>query len=233
MDNKYTHKYLNRVLGNSKTRWEMIMVSHGWKQESVMMEGCQAARSARKTEAIQKALTYVYSPPSWKQMPQEKKSASSRPLNVTKKGPPEEGNGYRGETFKVTRARAFSQSKLKDIKALRLAEMNKKNRAENFKNAGYDPFSRRWTRLRNYYVPNATEGDETRYGRREAGGYKCTRGSWNRIKLALHNFDLLISLTELQKFGGATVGKCVPKNDGRRHSLTLTVGDYKPRRGLL
>ncbi|KAI3838193.1 hypothetical protein MKW92_019349 [Papaver armeniacum] len=67
------------------------------------------------------------------------------------------------------------QSKLKDTKALRLAEMNKKNRAENFKNAselkpvntgleageaGYDPFSRRWTGSRNYYTPNTTKGDE-------------------------------------------------------------------------
>uniref|UniRef100_A0A453K284 Plus3 domain-containing protein n=1 Tax=Aegilops tauschii subsp. strangulata TaxID=200361 RepID=A0A453K284_AEGTS len=50
---------------------------------------------------------------------------------------------------------------------IKLEEMNRKNRAENFKNAsemkavntslkageaGYDPFSRRWTRSRNYYA---------------------------------------------------------------------------------
>lgn len=31
----------------------------------------------------------------------------------------------------------------------------------------------------------------------------------------------------------ATVGCKVPENDGRRHALTLTVSDYKRRRGLL
>ena len=65
----------------------------------------------------------------------------------------------------------------------------------------------------------------------------------------LHNFELPISLSVLQKFGGAqgaqagfmarkqrieaTVGCRVPDNDGRRHALTLTVSDYKRRRGLL
>ncbi|KAF8409300.1 hypothetical protein HHK36_005374 [Tetracentron sinense] len=68
------------------------------------------------------------------------------------------------------------QPKEKDSKAVRLAEMNRKNRAENFKNAsemkpvntslkageaGYDPFSRRWTRSMNYYVSKAGGGDET------------------------------------------------------------------------
>ncbi|KAF9607033.1 hypothetical protein IFM89_030806 [Coptis chinensis] len=52
--------------------------------------------------------------------------------------------------------------------------MNKKNRDENFKNAsekkpvntsfkageeGYDPFSRRWTKSRNYFVSNSVTGD--------------------------------------------------------------------------
>ncbi|PPS04900.1 hypothetical protein GOBAR_AA15766 [Gossypium barbadense] len=65
----------------------------------------------------------------------------------------------------------------------------------------------------------------------------------------LHDFELPISLDVLRKFGGhegavagfmarkqrieATVGCRVPENDGRRHALTLTVSDYKRRRGLL
>ena len=65
----------------------------------------------------------------------------------------------------------------------------------------------------------------------------------------LHNFELPISLAALHKFGGphgapaayfarkqkieATVGYHVPEDDGRRHALTLTVSDYKRRRGLL
>ncbi|KAM7265733.1 hypothetical protein ACFE04_003416 [Oxalis oulophora] len=65
----------------------------------------------------------------------------------------------------------------------------------------------------------------------------------------LHDFDLDISLAMLQKYGGAhgaqdgylarkqrieaSVGYKVPENDGRGHALTLTIGDYKRRRGLL
>ncbi|XP_029126121.1 uncharacterized protein LOC114915479 [Cajanus cajan] len=67
---------------------------------------------------------------------------------------------------------ACRQAKQKDAKALKLAEMNRKNRFENFKNAselkpvntglkegeaGYDPFSRRWTRSRNYYASKPGE----------------------------------------------------------------------------
>ena len=66
----------------------------------------------------------------------------------------------------------------------------------------------------------------------------------------LHDFELSISLAELKKFGGtqeerrsvffdrkqkveATIGYQVPENDGRKHLLTLSISDYKRRRGLL
>ncbi|KAI3907541.1 hypothetical protein MKW98_016185, partial [Papaver atlanticum] len=305
MDNKYIHKYLNCVWGsdNSAARWEMIRVSNSPPLQSEFNEWVEA----KNRKLIQKALTYVYSAATVKQMLQEKKSASSRPLNVAaekdrlrREMDIAESRRDIGEAERI-RARLLElessrQSKLKDTKALRLSEMNKKNRAENFKNAselkpvntglkageaGYDPFSRRWTRSRNYYVPNATEGDETAAsadgdaaaevaaltfgsGSNVIGGLAATAAALEaaadagklvdtnapvdlgRESNSLHNFDLLISLTELQKFGGAqagfmarkqrieaTVGKCVPENDGRRHSLTLTVGDYKRRRGLL
>ncbi|RZC72309.1 hypothetical protein C5167_035480 [Papaver somniferum] len=321
MDNKYTHKYLNCVWGsdNSAARCEMIMVSDSPPLESEFNEWVEAVKHKdgrmpsrhevlEKQEAIQKALTYVYSAATVKQMLQEKKSASSRPLNVEaekdllrREMDIAESRRDTGEAERISarllELESSRQSKLKDTKALRLAEMNKKNRDENFKNAselkpvntglkageaGYDPFSRRWTRSRNYYVPNATEGDETAtsadgdaaaevaaltFGSASnvIGGLAATaaalKAAANAGKLvnapgdlgtesnSLHNFDLLISLTELQKFGGvqgaqagfmarkqrieATVGKCVPENDGWRHSLTLTVGDYKRRRGLL
>lgn len=70
---------------------------------------------------------------------------------------------------------ASQKAQERDAKAIRLAEMNKKNRAENLKNgselrpvnmslkagdAGYDPFSRRWTRSRNYYVTKAVDRNE-------------------------------------------------------------------------
>ncbi|MCL7036871.1 hypothetical protein MKW94_002364 [Papaver nudicaule] len=320
LDNKYTHKYLNCVWGseNSAARWQMIMISDSpplesefneWVEEVERRGGRMPSRQEvlEKQEAIQKALTYVYSAATVKQMLQEKKSASSRPLNVAaekdrlrREMDIAESRRDTGEVERI-RARLLElessrQSKLKDTKALRLAEMNKKNRAENFKNAselkpvntglkageaGYDPFSRRWTRSRNYYVPNATEGDEAAAavngdaaaevaalsGSNVVGGLAATAAALEAAADAgklvdtnapvdlgtesnsLHNFDLLISLTELQKFGGAlgaqagfmarkqrieaTVGKRVPENDGRRHSLTLTVSDYKRRRGLL
>ncbi|CAI9755149.1 unnamed protein product [Fraxinus pennsylvanica] len=64
---------------------------------------------------------------------------------------------------------ASRQTQGKDSKATCLAEMNKRNRVQNFKNASekkpvntslkageavYDPFSR-WTRSRNYYLSNS------------------------------------------------------------------------------
>ncbi|MCD7469327.1 hypothetical protein HAX54_008265, partial [Datura stramonium] len=63
----------------------------------------------------------------------------------------------------------------KDDKARRLAEINRKNGVEDFKNASelrlvnqllkygeaaYDPFSRRWTRSTNYFVISANEATE-------------------------------------------------------------------------
>ncbi|KAF9605988.1 hypothetical protein IFM89_021314 [Coptis chinensis] len=91
-------------------------------------------------------------------MLQEKKSVSSRPLNIA-----------------AEKERLRREMEGLDTKAVRLAEMNKKKRAVNFKMAsekkaintglkegeeGYDPFSRRWMRSRNYYVSNTAGGDE-------------------------------------------------------------------------
>jgi RNA polymerase-associated protein RTF1 len=150
--------------------------------------------------------------------------------------------------------------------------------------AGYDPFSRRWTRSRNYYVSkpggvapvangdaigaSATAisngaGDKvtTEFGMEataaaleaaaDAGKLVDTSAPVDQgtVSNILHNFELPISLAALHRFGGpqgaqagfmarkqrieATVGCKVPENDGRRHALTLTVSDYKRRRGLL
>ncbi|OVA19610.1 Plus-3 [Macleaya cordata] len=322
MENKFTHKYLNCIWGSesSAARWQMIMISDSpplekefneWVEEVERRGGRMPSRQdvLEKREAIQKTLTYVYSAATVKQMLQEKKSASSRPLNVAAEKDrlrrEMEVAESRRDGAEVERIRArlleletSRQSKVKDAKALRLAEMNKRNRAENFKNAselkpvntslkageaGYDPFSRRWTRSRNYYVADAAGGDEAvaaddgdlaaaaalSVGGVSNGGaglaataaaLEAAAGAGKLVDTnapvdlgtesnSLHNFELLISLAELQKFGGpqgahlgfmarkqrieATVGIRVPENDGRRHSLTLTVSDYKRRRGLL
>lgn len=321
LENRTTCKYLNVTWGNesSAARWQMAMVSDSppleeefkqWVREVERNGGRMPSKQdvLEKKDSIQKINTFVYSAATVKQMLQEKKSASSRPLNVAA-----EKDRLRRE-LEVAQSRhdevdmerikkrlqeleASRDSKVKDAKAIRLAEMNRKNRVENFKNAselkrvntslkageaGYDPFSRRWTRSRNYYISKPGEevtaeanGDKNGV----PGGANGEEGATGEVGMAateaaleaaagagklvdtnapldlgtesnmLHDFELDISLNALKKFGGpqgvlagfmarkqrieATVGCQVPENDGRRHALTLTVGDYKRRRGLL
>ncbi|XP_019058310.1 PREDICTED: LOW QUALITY PROTEIN: protein RTF1 homolog [Tarenaya hassleriana] len=318
LENKTTHKYLNVIWGNenSAARWQMAMVSDGhpleeeyrqWIREVERTNGRLPTKQdvSEKKEAIQRTNKFVYSAETVKQMLQEKKSASIRPLNVAA-----EKDKLRRELDvaqskndeaaiqrikgKIKQLEASRQKKEVDKKALRLAEMNRKNRAENFKNAselkpvntslkageaGYDPFSRRWTRSMNYYAGKNRENDETgvrenaeaesngRAATGESGLLAATAAALEAAAGAgklvdtrapmdqgaefniLHNFELPISLAPLQKLGGpqgvqkafmgrkqaieATVGCRVPENDGKRHGLTLTVSDYKRRRGLL
>ncbi|KAK3002946.1 hypothetical protein RJ639_019749 [Escallonia herrerae] len=326
LENKTTYKYLNVVWGNesSAARWQMAMVSDSlpvkeefdqWVKEVDRSGGRMPSKQdvLEKRAAIEKTNTFVYSAETVKQMLQEKKSATWRPLNVAaekdrlrrdmevalSKHDEAEVEKIKGRLLELEASR---QSQGKDTKAIRLAEMNRKNRVENFKNAsglkavnaglkageaGYDPFSRRWTRSRNYYVSkpgggddavaeengdataalvglNGSEADVTLINEAglvataaaleaaaDAGKLVDTSAPFNQgTELnKLHDFDLPISLAVLQKFGGpqgaqagfmarkqkieATIGCRVPENDGRRHALTLTVSDYKRRRGLL
>lgn len=325
LENKNTHKYLNVVWGNenSAARWQMAMVSDSapieeefkqWVREVERSGGRIPTKQdlLEKREAIKKINTFVYSAATVKQMLQEKKSASSRPLNVAlekdrlrrelevAQSKNDEAEMERIRT-RLVELEASRKAKESDAKAIKLAEMNRKNRVENFKNAselkpvntalkageaGYDPFSRRWTRSRNYYVskPGEAKGDTEEIpgnngasadlesnGRggvvaaevgmaataaaleaaADAGKLVDTSAPVDQgtVSNVLHNFELPISLAVLQKFGGpqgaqagfmakkqrieATVGCRVPENDGRRHALTLTVSDYKRRRGLL
>ncbi|CAA3025860.1 RTF1 homolog [Olea europaea subsp. europaea] len=326
LDNKTTYKYLNVVWGNesSAARWQMAMISDSpplkeefdqWVREVERSGGHMPSKQEvlEKRDAIQKTNTFVYSAATVKQMLQEKKSATGRPLNVAAEKDrlrrDLEVAKMRDDEVEVERIKArllelevSRQTQGKDSKAIRLAEMNKRNRAENFKNAsekkpvntslkageaGYDPFSRRWTRSRNYYQSNSDRGAAAPAGETngdaiavlevansnggvevlaeagmaataaaleaaaDAGKLVDTRAPVDQGTESnlLHNFELPISLAVLQKFGGpqgaqagfmarkqrmeATVGCKVPENDGRRHTLTLTVSDYKRRRGLL
>ncbi|KAH8511911.1 hypothetical protein Peur_053490 [Populus x canadensis] len=325
LENKSTYKYLNVTWGadTSAARWQMAMVSDSGPTEEeykqwVREVECGGGRLPskqdilEKKEAIRKSNTFVYSAATVKQMLQEKKSASSRPLNVAA-----EKDRLRREleiaqskhdeaeveriNARIEELEASRQAKVKDAKAIRLAEMNRKNRVENFRNAsemkpvntglkageaGYDPFSRRWTRSRNYYVSKPAEADDpvaTKISEANetvavAASNQVVAGVMSEAGVAataaaleaaadagklvdrapvdqgtesntMHSFELEISLIALQEFGGpqgaqagfmarkqrieATVGCRVPENDGRRHALTLTVGDYKRRRGLL
>jgi RNA polymerase-associated protein RTF1 len=326
LENKSTYKYLNVTWGadSSAARWQMAMVSDSapteeeykqWVREAERGGGRLPSKQdiLEKKEAIRKSNTFVYSAATVKQMLQEKKSASSRPLNVAAEkdrlrreleiaqSRHDEAEVERIEA-RILELEASRQAKVKDAKALRLAEMNRKNRVENFRNAselkpintglkageaGYDPFSRRWTRSRNYYVSNPAGGDDAVAasnseandtaavadsdhvvaGAMSESGVAATAAALDAAADAgklvdtsapvdqgtesntMHNFELEISLIALQKFRGpqgahagfmarkqrieANVGCQVRENDGRRHALTLTVGDYKRRRGLL
>lgn len=322
LENKTTSKFLNVVWGNesSAARWQMAMVSDSpplrdefdqWVREVERSGGRMPSKQdvLEKKEAIQKSNTFVYSADTVKQMLQQKKSATWRPLNVAAEKDrlrrDMEVAKMKNDEAEVGRIKTRLQeledsrkAQEKDDKARRLAEMNRKNRAENFKNAselrpvnqllkageaGYDPFSRRWTRSTNYFAKSSTEtegasngeaaaavsaaGDNNGAGGTADGGVAATAAALQAAAGAgklvdtnapvdqatesntLHDFDLPISLSVLQKFGGpqgaqagfmarkqrieATVGCSVPENDGRRHALTLSVSDYKRRRGLL
>ncbi|CDY50211.1 BnaCnng18930D [Brassica napus] len=319
LENKTTHKYLNVFWGNetSAARWQMAMISDGhpveeeyrqWIREVERTNGRLPSKQdvSEKKEAIRRINSFVYSAETVKQMLQEKKSASVRPMNVAAEKDrlrkeleiAESKNDQAGVERIKAKIKQLDVSRNKkgvDKKALKLYEMNKKNRAENFKNAsevksitaslkageaGYDPFSRRWTRSSNYYNgknsgkdggeneaavaaavksngadaegENGVEATEAALeAAAEAGKLIDTRapiGQGAEHNL-MHNFELPLSLAALQKYGGpqgvqkafmarkqmteATVGCRVVVNDGKRHGLTLTVSDYKRRRGLL
>ena len=317
LENKTTHKYLNVFWGNetSAARWQMAMISDGhpveedyrqWIREVERTNGRLPSKEdvSEKKEAIKRINSFVYSAETVKQMLQEKKSASVRPMNIAAEKDrlrkeleiAESKNDRAGVErikAKIKQLDASRNKKGVDKKALKLFEMNKKNRAENFKNAsevksitaslkageaGYDPFSRRWTRSSNYYngKNSGKDGGENEAAaaaepvgtnEADAGGVEATEAALEAAAEAgklidtrapigqgaehnlMHNFELPLSLTALQKYGGpqgvhkafmarkqvteATVGCRVVENDGKRHGLTLTVSDYKRRRGLL
>ncbi|KAL2937368.1 Protein RTF1-like protein [Bienertia sinuspersici] len=250
-----------------------------------------------KLDAIDKINSFVYSANTVKQMLQEKKnSVSARPLNIAVEKEKlrraleiaeykEEGAEAERIKARLQELEAARQGQGTDAKALRLAEMNRKNRAENFRvsslraadqglnpgDAGYDPFSRRWTRSTNYFAKQESKPAATTEGTAQGGeiskeltattaALEAAAGAGKLVDTKapvdkgtesnmLHNFELPISLTLLERFGGAygaasaflarkqkieaKIGCQVPVNDGKTHSLTLSVGDYKRRRGLL
>ncbi|PAN21224.1 hypothetical protein PAHAL_3G451100 [Panicum hallii] len=320
LENYTTCKYLNVVWDSeaNAARWQMTQVSDSLPNEEEFKEWLQEAEKngvriptrqevLEKKDSIQEAYNFVYSAGTVKKMLQEK-SAVRRPINVAAekdrlRNELEMALSRRNEAeaerirAKLNSLQNMSQPMSKNEKAAKLEAMNRKNRAENFKNAselkpvntslkageaGYDPFSRRWTRSRNYYAAkpggdnaeevangsndNAVAGNEDVKNKAQTGTAATAAAqvaAADAGKLvdtnapvdlgtesnALHTFELPISLSALQEFGGAkglfdgymarkqkieaTMGYKVPDNDGRRHALTLSVSDYKRRRGLL
>ncbi|XP_027160196.1 protein RTF1 homolog [Coffea eugenioides] len=295
LDNKTTYKYLNVVWGNenSAARWQMAMISDSppakeeydqWVREVERSGGRMPSKLevVEKKEAIQKTNSFVYSAETVKQMLQEKKSATWRPLNVAAEKDrlrtEMEVAKINNDELEVERIKArlqeleaSRQAHEMDKKAIRLAEMNRKNRVENFKNAsglkpvnaslkageaGYDPFSRRWTRSRNYYVKNPIDGEaaaadgeataasavDNRNGTAVVStemGKAATAAAddgklvdtsapvdQGRESNMLHGFKLEINLDPLENFGGAKGAQAGFM--ARKQRIEATVGCRVP-----
>ncbi|MCO5593916.1 hypothetical protein L7F22_047935 [Adiantum nelumboides] len=300
-ENRMTHKWLNLLWGDSEARWQMARISdqpptqaefEQWEKETKKSQSRNLKPTlvdiSEKRDAIAKLSNFVYSADCVKKMLHEKKMSASRPSNVAaekdrllKELAIAENKDNQADIdriqAKLKDLEAYSmQNQSKDAKAMALAQMNRRNRFENFKNAsdlkpvsqakageaGYDPFSRRWTRSQNYYARSSGAEsvdalkeaeaaiEAAREAAKDAGKLTDTQAPVSDTKvISLHDFHLPISLAGIQKFGGAqgahlafiarkqrleaTCGVPVENSDGRRHLLTLTVNDYKRRRGLL
>ncbi|KAM1455849.1 hypothetical protein ACFXTO_005163 [Malus domestica] len=195
---------------NSAARWQMAMISNSVPLEEEFKQ--------------------------W--MIQEKKSASSRPLNIAlekdqlrrelevAKSKQDDAEVERIHT-RLQQLEARRQSQGKDSKAIRLAEMNRKKTGLHTElkpkniglkagEAGYDPFSRRWTRSRNYCVKDrygtAVVGAVRAGMAATAAALEAVAGAGKLIDTSApldfgtesnlkHNFELPVSLAALQKFG--------------------------------
>uniref|UniRef100_A0A803LZS8 Plus3 domain-containing protein n=1 Tax=Chenopodium quinoa TaxID=63459 RepID=A0A803LZS8_CHEQI len=316
LENKTTHKYLNCVWGSDRSaaRWQMARVSDSpptleefneWRREVDRSGGRMphTKEVLEKQDVIDKINGFVYSAETVKQMLHEKKSVSARPMNIAaekEKLRRELENAENKEDvdeverikIRLKELEKARQGQDLDKKALKLVEMNKKNRAENFRvsssktadrslnpgDAGYDPFSRRWTRSINYYAKQEAKPATTGVGTAEvvndvsvsntekikssdakdattaalavaagAGKLVDTKAPVDQgtESNTLHDFKLPISLSLLESFGGAygaaaaflarkqkieaNIGCQVPVDDGRTHSLTLSVGKKQER----
>ncbi|KAG5384614.1 hypothetical protein IGI04_036084 [Brassica rapa subsp. trilocularis] len=156
LETKTTHKYLNVFWGNetSAARWQMAIISDGHPVEEEYSNGSERLREQMVVCLQSKMPMNVAAEKD--RLRKELEIAESR----------NDQAGVERIKAKIKQLDASRNKKGVDKKALKLFEMNKKNRAENFKNAsevksitaslkageaGYDPFSRRWTRSSNYY----------------------------------------------------------------------------------
>ncbi|KAL2253219.1 protein RTF1 homolog [Sesamum indicum] len=194
-DNKTTYKYLNVVWGpdSTATSWQMISVSNAsptkkefdqWLREVKRFGGFMPTKveAREKRYAIQQRNFLL-----------ENRAIVLMDKNSIVQGPSSiaaEKVRLRSEletvddVVEVERIKARLQEldaarateRDADAKAVRLAEMNRRNKIENLRNAsekkpvnanlkagepGYDPFSRRWTRSTNYFLAkSSSEGQK-------------------------------------------------------------------------
>ncbi|KAF7805038.1 protein RTF1-like protein [Senna tora] len=271
IENRMTHKRLICVWGseNSAARFQMSVVSDSAASEKEYKEWvrevertCSQMPSkqeiAGKREAIRKTNSYIYSAATVKQMLEEKKG---RPLNIAVEKDRlknqlevakcnEDEKEMKRIYRRLQELEARREARDNDARAKRLAEMNKKNRVENFKNLS--ELKRSGVNLKAGKGKVGEKATEAALQAAAEAGKLIDREApvghgteTNR----LHDFELPISLAVLQKYGGAQglrngflarkhkveaiVGCQVPHSDATRHALTLTISDYKRRRGLL
>ncbi|GAU09999.1 hypothetical protein TSUD_388310 [Trifolium subterraneum] len=206
VENRVTHKYLICVWGseNSAAKFQVAVVSDSTPLEKEFKQWLREVERTcsympskvnvmEKKEAIKRTNTYVYSAATVKQMLEEKKTAPSRPLNIAVekdrlKRELDVAESKNDEAWmeriltKLAELEALRRARENNVKAIRLDEMNRKNRVENYKNLaehrnmnanlkageeGYDPFSRRWTRSRNYF-----NEDQAKENKEEGKGEK-------------------------------------------------------------
>ncbi|KAL0310663.1 UNVERIFIED_CONTAM: protein RTF1 [Sesamum angustifolium] len=160
-DNKTTYKYLNAVWGPDSTAvsWQMISVSNAtptkkefdqWLSEVKRFGGFMPTkrRHGRRAEKVRL------------------RSELETVDDVV------EVERIKARLQELDAARAPERQ---DARVLRLAEMNRRNKLENLRNAsekkpvnanlkagdpGYDPFSRRWTRSTNYFLAKSSTGGQ-------------------------------------------------------------------------
>ncbi|KAJ7521549.1 hypothetical protein O6H91_19G059100 [Diphasiastrum complanatum] len=214
--------------------------------------GITTADILEKQKALLKVNSFVYSAATVKQMLQEKKQAFARPSNIVLEkdrllnqlaiAESKEEYGESGKLRdKLQELEAYSlQLSLKNTKAERIEMMNRRNRIENLKNAsdlkpinphakageaGYDPFSRHWTRPQNYYKSNSSHavkiGDDGKDDKQKdselvdaansqsgedssklGNNFQTTAEKISKI-YNLHDFELPISLDMIEQLGGA------------------------------
>eukprot|EP00850_Spirogloea_muscicola_P021862 SM000265S09783 [mRNA] locus=s265:58830:63153:- [translate_table: standard] len=195
LESKTTHKWLDCQWGDKRARWQMARVSdtapkvreiEEWVREldKAGLRKLTKADVDEKRDALAKVNSYRYTAAAVKQMLEEKRLAASGPRSFAlEKGrllQEKELAEQRGDTEEAAKVQALIEEldakhrlqlagRATKSRAATLAEMNKRNRQQNFKlaseagaaaamagggafgEANYDPFSRRWTRSQNYY----------------------------------------------------------------------------------
>eukprot|EP00850_Spirogloea_muscicola_P006218 SM000029S10513 [mRNA] locus=s29:507232:511556:- [translate_table: standard] len=231
LESKTTHKWLDCQWGDKRARWQMARVSdtapkvreiEEWVREldKAGLRKLTKADVDEKRDALAKVNSYRYTAAAVKQMLEEKRLAASGPRSFAlEKGrllQEKELAEQRGDTEEAAKAQALIEEldakhrlqlagRATKSRAATLAEMNKRNRQQNFKLAS-----------------------EAGAAAAMAGG-----GAFGEANYDPFSRGPAAAFMARKRRQEVTCGVQVGSSDSRRHSLVLTVNDYKRRRGLL